>query len=90
MPEKRFYTFVFAPSASSPFKKLNIHYRTIYLVLALAVVGLVTVGVGAFRLTRHAIVLAKFNLMQVENRQLKDENDQVRKARHCNAELARE
>jgi murein DD-endopeptidase MepM/ murein hydrolase activator NlpD len=78
MQQKRFYTFVFAPSASSPFKKINLHYRTISLILALAVIGLFTVGVGAFRLTRHAILLAKFNLMQVENRQLKDENDQVR------------
>lgn len=77
MQEKRFYTFIFAPSASSPFKKINIHYRTIYLILALAAVGLGTVGVGAFRLTRHAILLAKYNLIEVENRQLKEKNDQV-------------
>lgn len=77
MQEKRFYTFIFAPSASSPFKKINVHYRTIYLVLVLAAVGLCTVGVGAFRLTRHAILLAKYNLIEVENRQLKEKNDQV-------------
>lgn len=76
--EKRFYTFIFAPTASSPFKKFVLHYHIIYAVLALACIGLFTVGVGAYRLTRHAIVVAKFNLVQIENRKLRRENDEVK------------
>lgn len=76
--EKRFYTFIFAPTANSPFKKFVIHYHLIYAILALAIVGLATLGVGAYRLTRHAIVLAKFNLIQLENRKLRHENDEVK------------
>lgn len=76
--EKRFYTFIFAPTASSPFKKIVLHYHVIYAVLALAFIGLVTLGVGAYRLTRHAVVLAKFNLVQLENRKLRDENLEVK------------
>ena len=76
--EKRFYTFVFAPTASSPFKKFVLHYHIFYGILALAFIGLFTVGVGAYRLTRHAIVVAKFNLVQIENRKLRHENDEVK------------
>ncbi|MEP7270672.1 MAG: M23 family metallopeptidase [Acidobacteriota bacterium] len=76
--EKRFYTFIFAPTASSPFKKFVLHYHIIYGILALALVGVMTLGVGAYRLTRHAIVLAKFNLIQMENRKLRDENHEVK------------
>jgi hypothetical protein len=76
--EKRFYTFIFAPTASSPFKKFVLHYHLIYAILGLALIGLLTVGVGAFRLTRHAIVVAKFNLVQLENRKLRHENDEVK------------
>ncbi|MBX3277555.1 MAG: M23 family metallopeptidase [Acidobacteria bacterium] len=78
MQEKRFYTFVFAPTASSRFRQINLHYRTIYLILGLAVVGMITVSVGAYQLTRHAILVAKFNLMQMQNRRLRDENHEVK------------
>ena len=78
MQEKRFYTFVFAPTANSRFHQLHFHYRTIYTILALAVVGLATLSVGAYRLTRQAILVAKYNLMQMENRKLKDENHEVK------------
>lgn len=78
MQEKRFYTFVFAPTASSRFRQINLHHRTIYTVLALAIVGLATVTGGAYQLTRHAILVAKFNLMQMQNRKLKDENHEVK------------
>lgn len=76
--EKRFYTFIFAPTASSPFKKFVLHYHIIYAILGLACIGLFTLGVGAYRLTRHAIVVAKFNLVQIENRKLRRENDEVK------------
>lgn len=78
LQEKRFYTFVFAPTASSRFHQIHIHYRTIYAILVLAVVGLATVVVGTYRLARHAVVVAKFNLVQMENRKLRDENHEVK------------
>jgi hypothetical protein len=42
--QKYFYTFVFAPSASSPFRKIVLKYNVIYAILALAFMGLVGVG----------------------------------------------
>jgi murein DD-endopeptidase MepM/ murein hydrolase activator NlpD len=75
--DKRFYTFVFAPTASSPLRKFNIHHRILYAILGFAVVGLLTVVYGAVRLTQHAVVVAKLNLMQHENRLLREKNQEA-------------
>jgi murein DD-endopeptidase MepM/ murein hydrolase activator NlpD len=69
--QKHFYTFVFAPSASSPFRKIVLKYNVIYAILALAFMGLV--GVGAV-LTRQAVLKSRFDRVQMENRKLRDEN----------------
>ncbi|NOT64400.1 MAG: hypothetical protein HOP19_29630, partial [Acidobacteria bacterium] len=76
--DKRFYTFVFAPSASSPLRKLAVPHNAIYAVLGLAVIGLLTIAFGAYKLSQHAYVVAKLNLMQNENRRLKEENFAVK------------
>ncbi len=76
--EKRFYTFVFAPSASSPLRKLAVPHNAIYVVLSLAAVGLLTIAFGAYKLSQQAYVVAKLNLMQNENRKLKEENYAVK------------
>jgi murein DD-endopeptidase MepM/ murein hydrolase activator NlpD len=76
--DKRFYTFIFAPTANSRFRKINIHYNVLYAILGLALIGFITLSFGAYRLARHAVLAAKFNLVQLENRKLRDENHQVK------------
>jgi len=76
--DKRFYTFIIAPTANSQFRKINIHYNVLYSILGLAVIGFLTLGFGAFRLANHAIVVAKLNLAQMENRRLRDKNDEYK------------
>ncbi len=75
--DKRFYTFVFAPTASSPLRKFNVHHKILYAILGFAVVGLLTVVYGAYRLTQHAIVVAKLNMTQHENRLLREKNQEA-------------
>jgi murein DD-endopeptidase MepM/ murein hydrolase activator NlpD len=76
--DKRFYTFVFAPTASSPLRKFAVPHKALYVVLGFAVVGFLTIAYGAYKLSQHAYVVAKLNLMQHENRLLRDENHQVK------------
>ncbi|MCI0337583.1 MAG: M23 family metallopeptidase [Acidobacteria bacterium] len=75
--DKRFYTFVFAPTAKSPLRKFNIHHKVLYAILGFAAVGMLTVVYGAYRLAHHAVVVAKLNLLENENRLLKEENQEV-------------
>jgi len=72
--DKRFYTFVFAPTAKSPLRKFNVPHRAIYMILGFAGVGLLTVIYGMFIVAQHAIVVAKLNLTQLENRRLREQN----------------
>jgi len=72
--DKRFYTFVFAPTAKSPLRKFNVPHRVIYLVLGFAGVGLLTVVYGTYVIAQHAVVVAKLNLTQLENRRLREQN----------------
>jgi murein DD-endopeptidase MepM/ murein hydrolase activator NlpD len=72
--DKRFYTFVFAPTIKSPLRKFNVHHRVIYSVLAFAGVGLLTVVYGMYIIAQHAVVVAKLNLTQLENRRLREQN----------------
>ena len=76
--DKRFYTFVFAPTASSPLRKFAVPHKALYVVLGFAVVGFLTIAYGAYKLSQHAYVVAKLNLMQHENRRLRDENNEVK------------
>jgi murein DD-endopeptidase MepM/ murein hydrolase activator NlpD len=72
--DKRFYTFVFAPTAKSPLRKFNVHHRVIYMILGFAGVGLLTVSYGMYIIAQHAVVVAKLNLTQLENRRLREQN----------------
>ena len=76
--DKRFYTFVFAPTASSPLRKFNVHHKILYAILGFAIVGLLTVVYGAYRLTQHAYVVAKLNILENKNRELKEENQEAK------------
>jgi len=75
--DKRFYTFVFAPTAKSPLRKINIPHNVLYVILGFAVVGLLTVSYGAYRLAEHAVVVAKLNLMQQQVRDLREKNQEA-------------
>ena len=75
--DKRFYTFVFAPTAKSPLRKFNVHHKVLYAILGFAVLGVLTVTYGAYRLAQHAVVVAKLNLLEHENRLLREENQEV-------------
>jgi murein DD-endopeptidase MepM/ murein hydrolase activator NlpD len=75
--DKRFYTFVFAPTAKSPLRKINISHNILYVILGFAVVGLLTISYGAYRLAEHAVVVAKLNLMQQKVRDLSEKNQEA-------------
>ncbi len=75
--DKRFYTFVFAPTAKSQLRKFNLHHNVIYAILGFAAVGLLTVGFATYRLAQHAVVVARLNLMQHENRLLREKNQEA-------------
>ncbi len=74
---KRCYTFVFVPTAKSSPKKINIPHKTLFILLGLSVVGLITVSYGIFRLTQHALMAAKVQYLEHEIRQLREENQEV-------------
>ncbi len=75
--DKRFYTFVFAPTAKSQLRKFNVRHEALYAILGFAAVGLLTVLYGSYRLAQHAVVVAKLNLMQNENRLLRERNQEA-------------
>lgn len=76
--DKRFYTFVFAPTASSPLRKFSIHHNILYGILGLAAVGLLTVGYGAYSIAQYAIVIAKLNIKERQVRELREENQEAK------------
>jgi murein DD-endopeptidase MepM/ murein hydrolase activator NlpD len=75
--DRRYYTFVFGPTVNSPPKKFNIPHKTLFTLLGISVVGLITISYGIFRLTQHALVVAKVNYLEHENRQLREENQEM-------------
>lgn len=75
--KKSFTLMFFTPSARSEFRKIQIPHSYVYAVLTLASVGLLTVLFGAISFARHATLVVKYNLAQMENRKLKEENHEV-------------
>ncbi|MFN8005291.1 MAG: hypothetical protein U0X75_30255, partial [Acidobacteriota bacterium] len=75
--DKRFYTFVFAPTAKSQLRKINIPHNILFAILGFAAVGFLTVAYGAYRLAQHAVVVAKLNILQNENRVLREQNQEA-------------
>jgi murein DD-endopeptidase MepM/ murein hydrolase activator NlpD len=76
--DKRFYTFVFAPTASATLRKFNIHHNVLYAILVLAAVGVLTVGYGVYSIAQYAVVAAKLNIKERENRVLREENQEAK------------
>jgi len=76
--DKRFYTFVFAPTSSFPLRKFNVYHKALYAIVGFAIIGLLTVSYGAYRLTQHAFVVAKLYNLERHNRELKEENQEAK------------
>src|SRR6266508_4167787 len=76
--DKRFYTFVFAPTSSFPLRKFNVYHKALYAILGFAIIGLLTVSYGVYRLTQHALVVAKLYNLERHNRELKEENQEAK------------
>ena len=76
--DKRSYTFVFAPTSSFPLRKFNVYHKALYAIVGFAIVGLLTVSYGAYRLTQHAFVVAKLYNLERHNRELKEENQEAK------------
>src|SRR5262245_29778209 len=76
--DKRFYTFVFATTSSFPLRKFNIYHKALYAIMGFAIIGLLTVSYGVYRLTQHAFVVAKLYNLERHNRELKEENQEAK------------
>src|SRR5262245_8895059 len=68
--DKRFYTFVFAPTSSFPLRKFSVYHKALYAVLGFAIIGLLTVSYRPYRLTQHALVVAKLDNLSLHSRRL--------------------
>jgi murein DD-endopeptidase MepM/ murein hydrolase activator NlpD len=76
--DKRSYTFVFAPTSSFPFRKFNVYHKALYAIVGFAIIGLLTVSYGVYRLTQHAFVVARLYNLERHNRELKEENQEAK------------
>ncbi|MFN7949070.1 MAG: M23 family metallopeptidase [Blastocatellia bacterium] len=72
--DKRFYTFIIAPSANAQFRRINLHYNVIYCILGLAFIGLISVAGGIYSAAKYTYLAARYKMTQMENRQLREEN----------------
>ncbi len=72
--DKRFYTFIIAPSANAQFRRINLHYNVIYCILGLALIGLISVAGGIYSAAKYTYLAARYKMTQMENRQLREEN----------------
>jgi len=76
--DKRSYTFVFAPTSSFPLRKFNVYHKALYAIVGFAIIGLLTVAWGAYRLTQHGFVVAQNYNLKRHNRELKEENQKAK------------
>src|SRR5215471_48157 len=76
--DKRFYTFVFAPTSSFPLRKFNVYHKALYAIMGFAIIGLLTVAWGVYRLTQHGFVVAQNISLKRHNRELKEENQKAK------------
>jgi murein DD-endopeptidase MepM/ murein hydrolase activator NlpD len=76
--DKRSYTFVFAPTSSFPLRKFNVYHKALYAIMGFAIIGLLTVAWGVYRLTQHGFVVAQNISLKRHNRELKEENQKAK------------
>jgi murein DD-endopeptidase MepM/ murein hydrolase activator NlpD len=81
LKDKRYYTLMlFAPTANSQFRKYNIPHKVIYATVGLAGIGLLTLIFGAYSAVRYASLAIDYQMAKMDNRRLRQENDEVQKA----------
>jgi murein DD-endopeptidase MepM/ murein hydrolase activator NlpD len=81
LKDKRYYTLMlFAPTANSQFRKYNIPHKVIYITVGLAGIGLLTLMFGAYSAVRYASLAVDYQIAKMDNRRLRQENDEVQKA----------
>ncbi len=81
LKDKRYYTLMlFAPTAHSQFRKYNIPHKVMYITLGLAGIGLLTLAVGAYSAVRYASLAFEYQIAKVDNRKLRQENQEVQAA----------
>jgi len=76
--DKRSYTFVLAPTSSFPLRKFNVYHKALYAIMGFAIIGLLTVAWGVYRLTQHGFVVAQNISLKRHNRELKEENQKAK------------
>lgn len=79
--DKRYYTLMlFAPTATSQYRKYNLPHKYVYVTVVLAGIGLLTVLFGAYSAVRYASLELEYQLTKKDNRTLRQENDEKQKA----------
>jgi murein DD-endopeptidase MepM/ murein hydrolase activator NlpD len=81
LKDKRYYTLMlFAPTANSQFRRYNIPHKVMYATMILAGIGLLTLMFGAYSAVRYASLAFEYQMAKMDNRKLRQENDEVQKA----------
>src|SRR5262245_11762104 len=76
--DKLFYTSVLGPTLRFRLRKVNVYHKALYAIGGFAIIGLLTVSYGVYRLTQPAFVVAKLYNLERHNRELKEENQEAK------------
>lgn len=76
--ERRYYTFIFAPSPKSPLRKISIHHNVLYGAAALVLISITVVSIVSMWIAKQAITIADVSSIKKENYALKVENQSQR------------
>lgn len=76
--ERRYYTFIFAPSPKSSLRKISIHHNVLYGAAALVLISITVVSIVSMWIAKQAITIADVSSIKKENYALKVENQSQR------------
>ena len=69
--ERKFYTFLLFPGAHGKLRKIRLPFYAVYMVLALSVVGIITMGALANSYARMLLKVSNYNSLRTEREALK-------------------
>jgi len=78
--EKKFYTFLVFPGAHGRLHRIRLPFYMVHLVLALSVVGIMTVAALANSYARMLLKVANYNSLRTEREVLKSQNQKLENA----------
>jgi len=78
--EKKFYTFLIFPGAHGRLHRVRLPFYMVHLVLALSVVGIMTVAALANSYARMLLKVANYNSLRTEREALKSQNQKLENA----------